>query len=987
MLIFSVCLILAIRNTAAVVNNGGTSESSTTSVESKDTQSEISTDSITSSSETEANKREAIVDLSENFATAGILDGVYGPPLDSYLPPATNLNINLPLPVYGLPNVGQNIIYPAPPPDIPPPLPSVSYGVPNLGISTGIKDIYGPPKFTYSPIKTKPIRTKYGLPFVQRPLTKPLNSLSFHIPKTPKPIYGPPRIIKPNFNKIPKLQYGPPKPQYGPPKLTYGPPKQVQIQTTTLYVPPTGVGLNPPPLTQTYGPPNINLNPINDGHVIQPAKHYGPPEPVVHGPPHPGIPAPPTPPDIKYDGWQPIPGLVSRPPSDSYGVPNQASHDVNDLQINTDFIPPPIRGDAGIHSLSLQESYKGNGVLSDSYGAPLNTVTGSGGVVASSAEEHHQQNHVSIDNHQQEHHDHQSNLNLGLPAIEFGGQDNSLSVIKSVGYQLFPNYALGYTGAYLNGQGDSYVAPPASSYSPNGPYPAASYKSNAFGSSFNSNSVGKGLNLSPTGVGLIPPSGLYGIAPSSQYGTPLFQPSHQKLHPPRRPIVFREPVPVGLIQSIGHGVSQKDASGIIDTVHSHSVGPTYIPPPVLEVTKPVKEPEPSDLYNLPHVERPISFQNFVHGSSTAGLSHQFANSLNLNADYNFGSIDGAYALPLQSSAVAFTGNQNNNHQNYYLEQSKQVNYNTLNSGSGYSSLSSTYGAPYQNTQHDCSVHSSQPLPQLSYGVPNGYNIGGGYQDQNYAFGSSDLHGSHSQSSVSLSNSASTNAISEVTKENYAKSLGESFANGGELIKSQSLDLNNIPLQGALGTYTLQIQSADGLGGTAASTVDVPHEQVLNDGLLQSILAAIERPNQHQSHGGGPLLQVQADQSQTYSQIANAPDGFTQTSGDLARSDVEGQQSMKNAVVITPEVSANTNDTNTEQNDFANLGSVDNNEIALYFNNSRSVDNEGIEDDLDGVRNAQQYGSYVSFKTPSASYVYGEVEGNDKEENESIGKEK
>ncbi|KAK9751813.1 hypothetical protein QE152_g4657 [Popillia japonica] len=335
------------------------------------------------------------------------------------------------------------------------------------------------------------------VPFIQRP-PKPLITSNIHLPKAPKTVYDLPGSLKPNSNKIPKLQWGPPKSQYGPPpKLAYGPPKQLVQQ-------------------------------------------YGPPEPVIHEPPHPGITAPATPPDIKYDGWQPIPGLVSRPPSDIYGVPNQGGHDVNDLQISTGF---------------LQENFKGNGAISDSYGAPLNTVTGSGGVVASFGE-HHQQSQggldISVNN--QEQHNHQNNINVGLFAIGVGGQDNSLSVAT-----------------------DTYGAPPISSYSPAGPYPAASYKTFStagFGSAFSSYNFGKEISLAPTGVGLIPPSGVYGATPNSQYGTPLFQPANQqfhgagqKYHQPRKPVVFREAVPVGLIQSIGNIVNQKDASGIIDTIH------------------------------------------------------------------------------------------------------------------------------------------------------------------------------------------------------------------------------------------------------------------------------------------------------------------------------------------------------------------------------------------------------------------------------------
>lgn len=982
MFVFSFCFLLATRSATAVVNNGATSKSSveTTNTDTSNTETKSSsdTDLAVASTEAEANKREAIISLSDNFATAGLLDGVYGPPIDSYLP-SGNLNVNLPLPVYGAPNIGPNIIYPAPPPDVPPQLPvtSLNYGVPNP-----VKDVYGPPKIIYGPPKplygppkNKPIRSKLNLSFLQRP-PKPISSPAFY--KTPKPVYGPPRLFKPIFNKIPKIQYGPPKIL---PKPTYGPPKQVQIQTTTVYIPPTGGAvltppisgpvLNPPPIIQTYGVPNINFNVVNDGGLVQPAKQYGPPEPVPHGPP-PGVASPPTPPEIKYDGWQPIPGLVSKAPSDLYGVPNDnlAGHGGNyELQVNSDLIPPPA---AGVHSLSLQESYKGNS-LSDSYAAPLNTVTGSGGVIATSGEEHHQQSggSLNIENHQ-------TNVNLGLSAIGLGGGQD-LSVIKSVDYELYPNYALGYGNSYSNGQLDTYASPPLNSYSPNGPYPAAqSFKSNTLSQTFgafNSNSFGKEVSLSTTGAGLIPPSGVYGVMPSTQYGTPLFQTANLKLNPPKRPVVFREPVPVGLIQSIGNIVAQKDASGIIDAVHSNNVGATYIPPPVPEITKPVTEiPEPSNLYSLPHIERPKSFQNVVHGSSSAGLSQHLANSFNgYNFDVHSNSL-GAYALPLQTSDLGFRANQNQQ-QNYYSQ-----NQNQFSNGFDYSSLTGGYGlanfGSYQNLQHDCSAHNSQLLPQLNYGLPFDHSsLNANYHEQPaLVYGTPDLQASHSQSTVSVS--GSTNQVSESTKDTYAKSLGESFARGGELIQSQSLDLNNIQLQGNLGKYTLQIQSADGLGGGSSSS-EIPHEQVLNDGLLQSILAAIEQQQPPIDRGVEPVFQAQPDQSQAYSQIATAPADLGGSSDLVSRSD---GQSDNNKV---EGVNNSTNSQTSEADD--NLRLIDDNGIALYFNNNsgNSQKDGEVEQQAnteEDVKNAQQYGSYVSFKTPDASYNFGDLKLAEKGEN-------
>ncbi|KAL1378181.1 hypothetical protein pipiens_015762 [Culex pipiens pipiens] len=66
--------------------------------------------------------------------------------------------------------------------------------------------------------------------------------------------------------------------------------------------------------------------------------------------------------------------------------------------------------------------------------------------------------------------------------------------------------------------------------------------------------------------------------------------------------------------------------------------------------------------------------------------------------------------------------------------------------------------------------------------------------------------------------------------------------GLELVSAQKSQSLTIPVTGQHGTYQLQFQSADPLGSGHGSG-SAPHEQILSEGLLQSILSAIEQPQQ------------------------------------------------------------------------------------------------------------------------------------------------
>ncbi|XP_017768439.1 PREDICTED: uncharacterized protein LOC108556737 [Nicrophorus vespilloides] len=983
------CALLASQQIDAVVNNGQTSAASESETKSSSTSSDANvesssttqvTDSVAASSEKEANRREAPL---QGLYNIQLPHETYGPPQDSYLPPAPS-NPGLPAPVYGVPDSPvKNIVYPGPPPDILPALPNNFLGP---------KALYGPPQKYGAPFPKppKPFNPLYNKPkpFYGPPLRHPFGPLKHHF--KPKPFYGPPKSI-----------YGPPpKPFHGPPpKINYGPPLKIQQhqiiqnqhqhhfhqqhqfqqqqlqhqfqqnQQQTFFNlpnfqnipnPPQKIQLPQPINKEVYGPPKTN---------------YGPPEPIPHGPPHPGIPAPPTPPEIKYDGWQPIPGLISKPPTKQYGPPTSSYEVLNqgnsELHLHNDVIPPPLTTSHGVSSLSLGSSYGSSAGISDSYGAPLNTVTGSGGIVSSSGDAH-------IQNQDQ------NTISLGLSAAGLGGShENHLSLIKSIGYEIFPHGGHIKGGSQIH-SGDSYSAPPLNSFSGNGPYAAShsyhnhglssassSSSSSSFGSNFQTG-FDKGLSLSSSGIGLIPPSGVYGVPPAGSYGTPLI--NHKlnalDLNPPKRPVVFREPVPNGLLQSIGHSVAQKDVAGIIESSHSSDFsGPTYIPPPIPELAK--DEPRaPSTFFSLPQVNNPTSFQtvNKHHGGyhgahSTA--SHSFAASL--------GSVDtSSFEVP-QPQLHNIHGHGHGHalgHGNgltVSLDHSLPPVTIDLTHGNG-----NSFGS---DVKYDCTSHNSQPLPplpSLTYGVPSASsytaslsslttNIGNS-QYPSFSYGSQDSQTAHSQQK-SVHNEISINSVEESSKEHYGKSLAESFAPGGEVIKSESIDLNNIPVQGALGSYTLQIQAADGAAGTNPSSINVPHHQLLSDGLLQSIIDAIE-PSQHKPATiyGQPLI-VQPDISSSLQLPSSDVHLQFRTS-----TDDDAQQSIKSQVVVTAPVTDETLTTEPQNTD-SPLQLIDDNEIALYFNaNAKEAKDQEkkieTSESLE-VRNGQQYGSYEPQKTSYA----------------------
>ncbi|XP_069364559.1 uncharacterized protein [Maniola hyperantus] len=854
------------------------------------------------------------------------LSNSYGEPLppDAYGPPLNIPNIvqelQFPAPVYGVPEATifletppgaygppQPVVFPnqnyeGPPPPIGKPKPSYgppkfhppkhSYGPP--------KPIYGPPKKTYGPPKPN-----YGAPF------KP-PKFSF-----PKPVYGAPKPI-----------YGPPKPIYGPPKISYGPPQLNQnipldfpqnfgtIGSSIGHIGPissigtnfgsletsvgTSIGTNydlglnlPAPIygtpitslpanlkpkfpipSDTYGPPGHSLGPIgpNDQVVVQDFEsvgHYGPPQPDPNPrPPHPGIPAPPTPPHVLYDGWKPIPGVSQAvietghiETLDQYGPPPPPPPNVQEVTINLDG-----------HSLPNQDHHQFNSERHQ---------FNSGAQISEGYSTVHQDALANID----------------LNAI-VGGDSNHIDQSKTV-------FEAHFTENNNNGQDDlaflqnsipekvqfdTYGAPPIESLS-SGPYPPSHRQQGA--------------------KGLIPPSGIYGVPPGSQYGAPpkplpanlpipygTFSGGGHSIHTgghhPKHPIKFRDSVPEGLIQHIGHISHHKDTHAI-DHIKS---GPIYLPPPIRDVKELNQHGhhehngislsiEPSNLYSLPHSGQSINFQQFqqtqpsnLYGSP---IDSYAAPLLTVGDHTASGSTSNAVAATIDGMILANLSNLEAAAILKHCPYHEAILRAARNGEKIPADLASKYAASLSTL--GLTLHKQQNFDSSR----NNLNAASNSDSSNYNSNRDLATASHTRVETVLANSIENdktvkNSIQkgkslQDLKDRYKQnSISDQIYQTSEKIKnlseeakllqqkivSTSQNLNKVNGQIQFGqndnngqaTYSVQIQSSQ----DSKDVPSIPHEQLLSEGLLQSILQAIEQPQNNQ-------VKNTIDQNQnTYSKV-------------------------------------------------------------------------------------------------------------------------
>ncbi|XP_064076244.1 uncharacterized protein LOC113402768 [Vanessa tameamea] len=821
--------------------------------------------------------------------------GAYGPPSPVVFP---NQNyegppppIGKPKPVYGPPKYHSN-------------KPKQTYGPP--------KPIYGPPKKNYGPPKQTLPKPTYGVPFKPPKLSfpKPVYGVPKPVYGAPKPVYGPPKISYGppllNVQSFPELPVSLPQ-NLGTVTASIG-----NIGTGVGSISTIGtnfgsletsvgtsigtnydVGLNLPapiygtPITSlpgnlkpnfpipadTYGPPGHPLGPIgpNDQIVVQDfgsIGHYGPPQPDPNPrPPHPGIPAPPTPPHVLYDGWKPIPG-ISKPLFDNIEnvhtiqTIQNIGHSNGHIEILDQYGPPPPL----VQEVSI--NLDGHSLPDINQDAHF-----SGAQISSGYSTVHQDALANID----------------LNAI-VGGDSNHIDQSKTVFEAHYtennnPQSDFTFIQSSIPEKAifDSYGAPPLDSLS-NGPYPPSHRQQGA--------------------KGLIPPSGIYGVPPGNQYGAPpkplpanlpipygSFSGGghaiHTGGHSPRHPIKFRDSVPEGLIQQIGQISHHKDSHGI-DHVKQ---GPAYLPPPIREVKDSNHHSgnhgfngvsfsiEPSNLYSLPHSGQPINFQSQQPSNLYGSPIDSYSAPLLTVGDHTAsGSTSNAVAATIDGTILANLSNLEAaailKHCPYHEAILKAAKYGEKipsELASSYvaslSSLGSAFHKHHQellssqnvfNTPAEGSESVSYNTKDLSTAshtlvqtilpnqIDNGKTAKTTQKVKSIKDGNKNIYKQNSLSDQIYHTSEKIKNLSEETKQ-----LQQKIVSSSQHLHqvNEQIGQSEIPIKNNQATYSVQIQSADDGRGKGTSP-SIPHEQLLSEGLLQSILQAIEQPsqvkNEHQS---------------------------------------------------------------------------------------------------------------------------------------------
>ena len=139
------------------------------------------------------------------------------------------------------------------------------------------------------------------------------------------------------------------------------------------------------------------------------------------------------------------------------------------------------------------------------------------------------------------------------------------------------------------------------------------------------------------------------------------------------------------------------------------------------------------------------------------------------------------------------------------------------------------------------------------------------------------------------------------------------------------------IQGSKGTYTLQIQAADGGLGTENSDGSIRHDQVLSNGLLQDILAAIEQPGQAgQIELQGPP-QVQPLET-VYEDLSHAASQNAANNNENNQYHYNLHNNNENTNFAEHETQASSRSEERSQTQGSQSSSDEEDQMALFFNN-------------------------------------------------------
>ncbi|KAJ0184149.1 hypothetical protein K1T71_000572 [Dendrolimus kikuchii] len=739
-----------------------------------------------------------------------------------------------------------------------------------------------------------------------------------------------------------------------------------------IYGTPISVDVKPIPVPDIYGAP---LGPIGSNELlVQDSNigHYGPPQPDPNPqPPHPGIPAPPTPPHVLYDGWKPIPG-VSKPIDIDFGhfgnignIGNNIGVDINHIGSNVG-IAANIGQNIDIGHVGGNFGHFGANVghvsqITTQYGAPFPDINLNLDQSLSNIDQS-QQFHINT-GYSNVHQDVLANVDLNAIV---GGDSNNIDQSKTVfeahyTENLNPQADLQFIQSSIPDKSIDFIHSDSNSHRING------------------------------AKGLIPPSGVYGVPLGGQYGVPPkphganlpipygsysggSSSIHTGLNTPRYPVKFRESVPDGLLEHVGKIVNHKDQHNV-DHI---SQGPAYLPPPISDVKDVNYQTpnsnsvsfsiEPSNLYTLPHHNNPINFQ-----------SHSAPSNL-------YGSPVDSYSVPLLTVGDHLTSGSSNNVITTTIDGTLLANLSSLDAAE------ILKHCPY----HEAILKAARNGDKISAELASKYvaslsSLGSKLYTKQFTEKSNDLQtASHNQIQNVIVNDNKIDKSKGKSIRDYSKVtdninlVSEQIMKTSEKIKSlnqetkelqqkivsntqnlnkvnnQATKYNEIPVKAGQTSYSVQIQASDEPNGKSDNPA-IPHDKLLSEDLLQSILHAIEQPNQkhtqqYQNQNSDTQNQVQQFASQ---QIASLNNQFSALNTQFTSLDAQNlpQNTQYNQNTIS--------NTQNQPNVFTSFSSIESQSSPNTNQNIQftSVSNQNLQD-YQNQQFSNQNSQFSSQSTPN-----------------------
>lgn len=290
---------------------------------------------------------------------------------------------------------------------------------------------------------------------------------------------------------------------------------------------------------------------------------------------------------------------------------------------------------------------------------------------------------------------------------------------------------------------------------------------------------------------------------------------------PKTPLPYRTPVPQGLFQSIGQHVQA------LDNGHrGPQPGGNYLPPPTYEL------PIPPMKLIVPNSQPAPAFlsQHQSHGSlSTSNSAVSFQNQ------------------ELRNVHIIHDCRQGHNNAGGTPHQTYGVP--GLPVGKPLETYGSPIVAPLASEHHSSGLSSNYEIPSIQLEIPNHNSIDFNSPSNSYGPPASgpastlDVRGlealeSRNSAVISTEHHNVISAGQQTNIEGNLPGLSEGLSSTGlNFISAQESQSIQVPAQGQLGQYQLHIQSSNSDGNRIDGQ---NHQQILSDGLLQSILSAVEQ---------------------------------------------------------------------------------------------------------------------------------------------------